>query len=135
MHEPLRRHFYSLQQLFRSSGWEPHWFSQADVTMLRAQVQIFKVGMCDVGCEFFSMFGGSFPIVGHWIEVGLMERFCISLCYHFDVALSSFTNVKHSAGLGSFSEEVPYITVDLVCLWVDGSSGSSYVTILNSLLI
>lgn len=53
---------------------------------------------------------------------------------HFSVSLFSFAQFE---GVGqlvfrSFSEDiVPYVAVDLVCLWEEVSSGSFYVTILN----
>jgi len=109
--------------------------------VLIAQVQIFKVRLPDVGYEFFcssvrnSMFEGSFPNVGHYNGVGFMEILSQPLlsfwCGFF---LICPCEVVVLLVFSSFSEKiVPYITVDLVCPWVDGSSGSSYVTTSNCL--
>lgn len=71
------------------------------------------------------------PMVGHCNGVKFMERWCLSLCYHFDVALLSFANVKQLSC--QFSEET--YSCGFGMSMVDGRSGSSYVTTLNCLLI
>lgn len=98
MHEPFRRHFYSFLTALGFADESFIGFHSQMLCVLISQGQIFKVELPDVGYEILCasvssiMFWGSFPNVGHCNR--FMEGLCLSLCYHFDVVLPSFVNVK-----------------------------------------
>lgn len=93
--------------------------------LLREKLQVL-ISLLNVGCH---------KMGGVMLILHLLHRYASPT--HFDMDLLSFTQC---IGVSQpvfrvcfcFSEKVvPYVAVDLVCLWEDVSSGSCYVTILN----
>lgn len=120
-------------------GYKPQWFSKTgDLGAHLFGTGPENWGICGGALtphssRRSSIFVRSLPIMGHCSRVRLLVRLHLCLSYHFDVAPIACCEGGIQLILRSFSEEIiPYVALHLVCLWEERSSGSFYVSILDT---
>ena len=103
-------------------------------------MQVLKVGVPDVGFQLFAPQGEALwfeflPDCGFLCQQMGLWQDCVSaspFCFGMGVFLfSQCVGVAQLVFRVFFKGIVPYVAVNLVCLWKEVSSGSSYITILN----